>query len=468
MATITKRTLKTGELVYDIRVKLSDEGSGRKIRKGMTWRPENGISEKKADKEVILIADKYEQELQAAISGSIATPNPTGITFAKLAEEWREMIKNTCSLSYYVKTEEHLAFANQYIGGYKVMSLTPSILQNYFDILDARRKTTIRIKPKPDFEQTINAYNTIPKSKIKEHISIRILNRACKVQNVSLQWAEQLCSLTNIDFYLLFEKQEVKEPYAWETTVQYKRTVRSVLSFAKKKRLIQDNWASAQYVTYPKKVVKPIKVMGDAETQKFFEILSQWKDIRQKTALYIFLFTGFRRGEVCGLEWQDIDFENHTICVERSVIFVKGYGLIEKEPKTEKSKRIITVSSSLIDILQEYREYWLKLREICGDYMQPSNKLFTNEKGGFINPDLVLKWLKNMLKKADVGSYTLHSLRHTCITLQLLNGVPLVTASARAGHSRTSTTSDIYAHFLKSSDMQAADVLDNLFTKNSN
>ena len=108
------------------------------------------------------------------------------------------------------------------------------------------------------------------------------------------------------------------------------------------------------------------------------------------------------------------------------------------------------------------------LREICGDYMQPSNKLFTNEKGGFINPDLVLKWLKNMLKKADVGSYTLHSLRHTCITLQLLNGVPLVTASARAGHSRTSTTSDIYAHFLKSSDMQAADVLDSLFTKNSN
>ena len=106
MATITKRTLKTGELVYDIRVKLSDEGSGRKLRKGMTWRPENGMSEKKADKEVILIADKYEQELQAAISGSIATPNPTGITFAKLAEEWREMIKNTCSLSYYVKTEE--------------------------------------------------------------------------------------------------------------------------------------------------------------------------------------------------------------------------------------------------------------------------------------------------------------------------------------------------------------------------
>ena len=117
MATITKRTLKTGELVYDIRVKLSDEGSGRKLRKGMTWRPENGMSEKKADKEVILIADKYEQELQAAISGSIATPNPTGITFAQLAEEWREMIKNTCSLSYYVKTEEHLSFANKYIGG---------------------------------------------------------------------------------------------------------------------------------------------------------------------------------------------------------------------------------------------------------------------------------------------------------------------------------------------------------------
>ena len=105
--------------------------------------------------------------------------------------------------------------------------------------------------------------------------------------------------------------------------------------------------------------------MGDTETQKFFEVLSQWKDVRQKTALYIFLFTGFRRGEVCGLEWQDIDFENHTICVQRSVIFVKGYrkinplGIYQKEtlPQIRRqimALKIITESYPNTKIKREY------------------------------------------------------------------------------------------------------------------
>ena len=63
---------------------------------------------------------------------------------------------------------------------------------------------------------------------------------------------------------------------------------------------------------------------------------------------------------------------------------------------------------------------------------------------------------------------TLHSLRHTNITLQIAKGIPLVTVAARAGHSRTSTTSDIYSHFIKTSDENAADELDNFFNHKNN
>ena len=100
--------------------------------------------------------------------------------------------------------------------------------------------------------------------------------------------------------------------------------------------------------------------------------------------------------------------------------------------------------------------------------MKPSQKLFTKENGEMINPGILRDWLKRIIKKMDIGYYTLHSLRHTNISIQLAAGVPLVTVSVRAGHSRTSTTSDIYSHIIQSSDRQAAEILNNIFSKNIN
>lgn len=69
-----------------------------------------------------------------------------------------------------------------------------------------------------------------------------------------------------------------------------------------------------------------------------------------------------------------------------------------------------------------------------------------------------------MLREANIDHYSLHSLRHTNITLQIAAGVPIVTVAARAGHARASTTSDIYAYALRSTDRMAADKLGSIFS----
>ena len=69
-------------------------------------------------------------------------------------------------------------------------------------------------------------------------------------------------------------------------------------------------------------------------------------------AALILLFTGIRSGELCGLEWSNIGFEEGTITIERSVTTVKGVELVEKDPKTESSKRVISISDKLV----EYKE----------------------------------------------------------------------------------------------------------------
>lgn len=62
-----------------------------------------------------------------------------------------------------------------------------------------------------------------------------------------------------------------------------------------------------------------------------------------------------------------------------------------------------------------------------------------------------------------LAHHTVHSIRHTNITMQIAAGVPIVTVADRAGHARTSTTTDIYSHFLKSSDKTAAKKLEDIF-----
>ena len=207
--------------------------------------------------------------------------------------------------------------------------------------------------------------------------------------------------------------------------------------------------------------------MDDEEAFRFYDTLMTFPDIRAKTAMLLFLLTGFRRGEVCGLEWSDIDFAKQTISVRRSVVTVKGYGLVEKSPKTETSKRTITMPETLIQALKEYKTFWLDLRQQCGDYIKTSDRLFTSERGNTIHPEMMLHWLNKVLNAAHIEHHTLHSLRHTNITMQIAAGVPITTVSARAGHSKASTTSDIYSHFLQSSDKQAADVIDNIFKHKS-
>lgn len=76
---------------------------------------------------------------------------------------------------------------------------------------------------------------------------------------------------------------------------------------------------------------------------------------------------------------------------------------------------------------------------------------------------MYVKWLHVILERVRLPKVTLHSLRHTNITLQLIAGVDMKTVSARAGHSKASTTSDFYSHFIKNSDIHASEILNKIF-----
>ena len=183
------------------------------------------------------------------------------------------------------------------------------------------------------------------------------------------------------------------------------------------------------------------------------------------TAVLTLIFTGMRKGEVTELDWSCIDLLNHEIEVKKSVTQVRRRGLIVKEPKTKRSKRITEIPTLLNDQLIKYRAWYDEQKQLMGDrWAQNQNHLFINmDTGKRVNPKAMNDWLEKILKAAGVEHYTVHQMRHTNITQKLLNNVPVLEVAGDAGHAQPSTTMNIYGHFLKKHKGKSAQVFDNVF-----
>lgn len=175
--------------------------------------------------------------------------------------------------------------------------------------------------------------------------------------------------------------------------------------------------------------------------------------------IMLLIYTGMRRGELFGLEWKDIDFENGYLNIVRTSQYIGNKTLITKEPKTKSSRRCMKISQSLVDLLKEYRAFQSEQRLKTGSEWHNTDRLFTQLNGLPMCPDSLTKWFSNFLKKHNLRQVTLHSLRHTNATLLIAEGTDIRTVSSRLGHSNTATTLNIYTHALKSKDSEAADVL---------
>ena len=252
-----------------------------------------------------------------------------------------------------------------------------------------------------------------------------------------------------------------------QTIRHYHRCVSAILSQATREGVITRNIASRDFIDTPKTDKKEPVHLNDEQACFFVEMLATEPDIRVKTALSMLLYSGCRIGELTGLEWSDCYFESQRIQIKRCSQYCKGKGMITKEPKNKTSARTIRLPQSVFTLLAEYRRWYREQRLMYGDLWVNSDRLFIQADGKPIAPPTINLWLSKFVKKHNLPDITPHGLRHTNITLLIANGVDIRTVSAKAGHSRTSTTLDIYSHAVQSADEIATQVLeDALLRKN--
>ncbi|SHO46831.1 tyrosine-type recombinase/integrase [Anaerocolumna xylanovorans] len=185
------------------------------------------------------------------------------------------------------------------------------------------------------------------------------------------------------------------------------------------------------------------------------------------------LFGGMRRGELIALTWNDIDFINNTININKSTGYVKKK-MITKAPKNKSSIRVITIPAPVMDLAKKYRTEQLVYKLSIGDQWLGDNYVFIQSTGKQMHlatpygtfKDIIKKYNATMENEEDkLPNIPLHGLRHTSATLLISDNNDVRTVSARLGHAQTSTTMNIYAHSLKKSDEKASDSLSSMLIK---
>lgn len=181
--------------------------------------------------------------------------------------------------------------------------------------------------------------------------------------------------------------------------------------------------------------------------------------------IHLLLITGARCGEILGLKWDKVDFNNNRLYICNSVLYAPDIGIYESSPKTDKSKRYISMPIETMHLLDDYRKWQVAERSRLGAYYKNHNFVFSQSNGKPLHPDSVTDYLKKFSKRYGLPHINPHAFRHTMASMLYFNGFDSVSISKRLGHAQVSTTANIYAHVMEEADKKNAEILTDIFLK---
>lgn len=399
MANISKR----GD-GYRIRVYVGEDVNGKQLFKSMTWTPDAGMTARQIEKELNRQATLFEEKVK---SGYCTDSN---IKFKDFCEKW---------------------FAD-----YAETTLKPRTVHNYKELT----------------KRVYVALGHIPLNKLRPTHLIEFTKQLAQPGIRGIQ------GVPNKEGKVT--RKQSDKPLSPKTIKNYLMFVSSVLGTAVEWGFIESNPAAK--VKPPKQEHKRLQIMDDTQIKAFIDSLDS-ESLERRLIFYLLIFTGMRRGELLGLEWADIDWENSTIHIRRTSQYAPQLGVFEDTTKTEGSNRSIKTSPAIISMLKAYRaEQSLRKLQLGDLWQNEADRIFTRWNGAPMHPNTPYNMLQKILKKNGMEYVSLHSLRHSNATILINSGASVKAVSARLGHSNVSTTLNIYTEQIKSADAAAAEAIDNV------
>lgn len=472
MAYIQYRKTKKGILVARIQVSGKDPETGEFKVYPKNIQNDEGLTEAKFKKKITILAAEFENEVANAYKDQMAYIHTGVLTFSQLAQEWISSINAHQSHNYYLRATDVTNIFNDYL---KTVGLDKSPISdirvrdvqlfiNSFDKGYTKGKPIAKLeKPLPE---KVN-FRELDREKIISRCSSYGMNNEDK--NILLSTAKAICDRYGLKFNSYFEEVTERVPYSPETIKGYRRILRTLFNEAVRYEWITKNPVCATKIGATKGniTMRPIEekeVFSIKETQEFIKMLDSLPEeyIHRKIPVKIMLLCGLRTAEVCGLRWSDIDLEKGIINVNRNRLTSRERGVYEKEPKSKTSKRSVPIPAPLLEDLKKYYK-WFEIADTnfakklnqyyltCTIYRTP------------IYPQSLRQWLVSIEEKHGFKHISCHGLRHTYCSILLSQNVPIQTVSRYMGHSDSTVTLQVYAHFIPDTQEKVIDALDKLF-----
>ena len=291
--------------------------------------------------------------------------------------------------------------------------------------------------------------------KYKMNLSITTYNcymRICKKYIIPLLGDIKLCDIRPIHIQNYVD--DLLDLLTPQTIKVHLNILNLALKRAYRLKLIKEN--VVQFVEVPKNKKYKNEIYNAEDMKK---LLEKSRETSLELPIILASGLGLRISEILGLTWNNIDFNDFTITIDKITVRDKGQ-VILKEPKTESSIRTISAPKEIILMLKQLKKERLAAK-LKGE-KQHRELIFYDKNLEPIAPDVISKKFKYFLEVNNLKHIRFHDLRHSHVTMLIDAKVPLKVISERVGHSSVNTTLNIYSHALKEMDQEASDKISNV------
>lgn len=204
----------------------------------------------------------------------------------------------------------------------------------------------------------------------------------------------------------------------------------------------------------PKIRLKDITILTAEELVKLITYLRE-TDSSIFIPVYIASVTGARLSEVLGLKWDDVDFKNEYISINKTLHANNNGEIYFDEVKSKNSYRSIQITEEDITVLKQHRKKQLEQKMLLGSAYNDLNMVCAKADGNLMNPYSVSSRFRRVARVLEIKA-SFHALRHTHATLLFKSGAHQKYVSTRLGHHSTAFTQDVYGHVTPSDDKKLA------------
>lgn len=450
MATIKRRGKS-----YLIRIYAGYNADGRQVERTMTWTPPDDWTEKRADREAQHQAALFEEQIRNGLEAD------KKIKFSEFGERWfRDYAEKQLRPRTIARYRDLWVRINAGLGHITLDKLRPVQILDFYETINSISQHG-PCRPLRDIKYSIRSID-LSKEEFsrKAGVSLSTLSTVFQRKAVSRQSAEKIASALDLPFSSCFVPIAEDRPLSPTTVKKYHQLVNKMLQDAMNWQYIPYNPCSR--ISSPRAADTAISYLDDKQARHLMDLLKAEPGLFSRP-VSLLLLTGMRRGELLGLEWQDIDFHNKTLFIQRSSQYLAGRGVYTDEPKNPTSKRVIAVPDAVLSILEEQRQWQMKHKATLKDGWTQSGRVITVENGRPMRPDCLTHWFSRFIAGTDLPQIHLHSLRHTYATLCISKGIPLTAVAAQMGHANIATTAKIYAHAIQSAQIAAANKIGSMF-----